>query len=45
METVERIREIEAELAGLPAGYISRKQIKGKERLYLQWNENGKITR
>ncbi len=42
-ETAERIREIEAELAGLPAGYISRKQIGGKERLYLQWNENGKI--
>lgn len=41
--TAERIREIETELAGLPVGYISRKQIGGKERFYLQWMEDGKI--
>ena len=41
--TADRIREIETELAGLPTGYISRKLIRGKERFYLQWTENGKM--
>ena len=40
---VERIRQIEEELAALPTGYISKKLIRGKERFYLQWNENGKL--
>ncbi len=42
-EISERIKEIEAELAGLPAGYISKKCIKGKDRFYLQWTEEGKL--
>ena len=42
-ELSERIRKIEAELAGLPTGYISKKCIKGKDRFYLQWTENGKL--
>ena len=42
-DIADRIREIEAELAELPTGYISRKQISGKEQFYLQWTENGKI--
>lgn len=42
-DTAARIREIEAELEGLPIGYISRKIINGKERFYLQWTENGKL--
>ena len=41
--TAGRIRQIEDELAGLPAGYISKKMIHGKERFYLQWMENGKL--
>lgn len=42
-ELSERIREIETELARLPMGYISKKCIKGKDRFYLQWTENGKL--
>ncbi len=42
-EISERIREIEAELSGLPTGYISKKCINGKDRFYLQWTENGKL--
>lgn len=42
-ELSERIREIEAELSGLPTGYISKKRIGGKDRFYLQWTENGKL--
>ena len=41
--TVDRIRQIENELARLPVGYISKKIINGKERFYLQWMENGKL--
>ena len=37
------IVELEAQLAQLPAGYISRKMIHGKERFYQQWTENGKL--
>ena len=42
-ELSKRIKEIEAELSGLPTGYISKKNIKGRERFYLQWTENGKL--
>ncbi len=42
-DTAERIRQIEEELATLPTGYISKKNIGGKERFYLQWMENGKL--
>ena len=44
MEDVyEIIRRIEERIAGLPAGYISRKTIKGKVQHYRQWREDGKI--
>ena len=36
-DTASRIRQIEDEIARLPAGYISKKMISGKERFYLQW--------
>ena len=42
-DTAERIRQIEEEPAALPTGYISKKNIGGKERCYLQWMENGKL--
>lgn len=42
-DVAERIRQIEEELAGLPTGYISVKNIRGKERRYLQWLEDGKL--
>ena len=37
------ITQLETQIAQLPAGYISRKMINGKERFYQQWTENGKI--
>ena len=37
------MQQIEERIAALPAGYISRKNINGKTRYYLQWKENGKI--
>lgn len=42
-DVIERIRQIENELIGLPIGYISKKIISGKERFYLQWLEDGKL--
>lgn len=38
----EKIRELEAEIADLPSGYISRKNIRGKIQHYYQWTEAGK---
>lgn len=40
--TDERIRNLEIAIAALPAGYISRKTIKGKIKKYYQWTEDGK---
>ena len=37
------MRQIEERISELPAGYISRKNIEGKIRYYLQWKENGKL--
>lgn len=37
-----RIAMLEQEIAALPIGYISRKNIRGKVKLYHQWTENGK---
>jgi hypothetical protein len=37
-----RMSMLEQEIAALPIGYISRKNIRGKVKLYLQWTENGK---
>lgn len=39
-ELIERLKE---KIRTLPKGYISKKNIKGKERFYRQWRENGKI--
>ena len=36
-----RIRELEQEIAALPAGYISKKTINGSVKKYYQWTENG----
>ena len=36
------IQELERQIAGLPIGYISKKNINGKTRYYHQWTENGK---
>ena len=38
----DQIEALEMEIAALPAGYISRKTINGKVKLYHQWTENGK---
>lgn len=35
--------ELEARIAQLPTGYISKKVIRGKECYYRQWKENGKV--
>lgn len=42
-EISKRILQLEKEIAALPNGYISVKNIRGKERRYLQWLENGKL--
>ena len=38
----DRIIELQKLIEGLPSGYISNKNIKGRLRKYLQWTENGK---
>ena len=38
----DQIEALEAEIAALPIGYISRKTINGKVKQYHQWTENGK---
>ena len=40
-EINDRIRELEQEIALLPAGYISKKKINGSVKKYYQWTENG----
>ena len=42
MNVQVRIKEIEKQLATLPAGRLTYKNIKGKLQPYLQWTENGK---
>ena len=42
-DILNRIKQIENELASLPNGYISVKIIRGKKCPYLQWLENGKL--
>ncbi|MBQ9308798.1 MAG: AAA family ATPase [Clostridia bacterium] len=39
---MDQIEALEAEIAALPVGYISKKTIHGKVKLYHQWTENGK---
>ncbi len=43
MNDAARIRELEREIAALPPGYISRKNIRGKVCCYYQWREDGKL--
>lgn len=39
---LQKIAEVESEIASLPKGNISIKTIKGVKRPYLQWTEDGK---
>lgn len=38
----EKIAEILEKIKALPAGNITRRMIRGKSRMYLQWREDGK---
>ena len=40
--TEKRLAEILDEISKLPVGNITRKTIRGKSRMYLQWREDGK---
>lgn len=39
----EIIKQLKEKIAELPAGYISKKNIKGKVQYYRQWREDGKL--
>ena len=41
-ETEKELLKVQKEIAELPVGYISKKNINGKTRYYQQWTENGK---
>ena len=41
-ENQNELLQVQKEIAELPAGYISKKNINGKTRYYLQWSEGGK---
>ena len=41
-EIQNELLQVQKEIAELPAGYISKKNINGKTRYYLQWSEDGK---
>ena len=41
-EIQNELLQVQKKIAELPAGYISKKNINGKTRYYLQWTENGK---
>ena len=41
-EIQNELLQVQKEIAELPAGYISKKNINGKTRCYLQWSESGK---
>ncbi len=43
MNSTDRITELQNRIAELPAGYISKKTINGKQYNYLQWKEAGKV--
>lgn len=43
VDSKEAMKRMEARIAELPVGCISRKTIKGKIQHYLQWRENGKV--
>ncbi len=40
---MDEVKKLIEEIESLPRGYISNKNIGGKERHYRQWKENGKI--
>ena len=40
-EQLRRITELTEQIAGLPKGYLSKKNIGGKVYYYHQWSENG----
>ena len=40
-ETELTLQNLEEQIAALPAGYISKKTINGKTRLYHQWTQDG----
>ena len=43
MDDIERrVEKLEKEIAELPIGYISKKNIRGKIKMYHQWTEQGK---
>lgn len=43
-ETLQKkVEELERKIAELPVGYISKKNIHGKDRFYHQWTEDGKV--
>ena len=39
----KEIEELERQITELPVGYISKKNIHGKDRFYHQWTEDGKV--
>lgn len=39
----EQMKALEERITELPSGYISKKNISGKTRYYLQWREDGKL--
>lgn len=41
MDAYESLKQIQAELETLPKGNLTYKTIRGKQRLYLQWTEEG----
>lgn len=41
-EIQNELLQVRKEIEELPKGYISKKNINGRTRYYLQWNENGK---
>lgn len=41
-ENQNELLQVQKEIAELPAGYLSKKNINGKTRYYLQWTEDGK---
>ena len=43
MDKEQKLALIEKRIAELPHGYVSRKIINGRERLYLQWRDGDKV--
>lgn len=42
-DILQRIRILEKRIAELPKGYVSKKTIRGRQQLYLQWREGDRI--